>query len=420
MRRSTLRWALDPAAWAEDNLDFHPDPWQVRVLRSPAKRKVFNCARQSGKSTVAAIKALHRALFYPGALIILLSPSLRQSSELFRKVTDLLDRLPERPELTEDNKLSLTTATGSRIISLPSNERTIRGYSAVDLVIEDEAAAVPDEIYTAVRPMLAVSNGEYCQLSTPRGKRGHFWEAWSSDEWEKVMITAADNPRISAEFLAAERAALGSRMFAQEYECAFLEEQEGGMFQRQWFANALVDDWPRDARTVRYWDRAATEATDGKDPDYTAGCLMAAKDGRYWIIDMQHARLTPKGNEDLIAATAARDGTITAVRMEEEPGSSGKDTIDHYARRVLTGYDFRGVRATGSKSERAAPFSAACEAGNVLIVRGPWDYQGLIDELCAFPRGPHDDRVDAASGAFSELARRSDTSRFLRYASRRR
>ena len=106
--------------------------------------------------------------------------------------------------------------------------------------------------------------------------------------------------------------------------------------------------------------------------------------------------------------------------MEEEPGSSGKDTIDHYARRVLVGYDFRGVRATGSKVERAAPFSAACEAGNVMIVRGPWDYNDFIDELCAFPRGLHDDRVDAASGAFNELARRSDPSRLLRYASRRR
>ena len=422
MRRSTLRWALDPAAWAQDNLGFRPDPWQVRVLRSPAKRKVFNCARQSGKSTVAAIKALHRAIYRPRSMILLISPSLRQSAELFRKVRDAYDALPDdaRPELVEDNKLSFTTATGSRIVSLPSNERTIRGYSAVDLIIEDEAASVSDDIYTAVRPMLAITDGEYNMLSTPRGRRGHFWEAWSSDEWERVMITAAENPRISEEFLAAERAALGSRMFAQEYECVFLEEQEGGMFQRQWFANAIVDDWPRDARTVRYWDRAATEATDGNDPDYTAGCLMAAKDGRYWIIDMQHARLTPKGNEDLIAAIAARDGTGTSIRMEEEPGSSGKDTIDHYARRVLVGYDFRGVRATGSKVERAAPFSAACEAGNIMIVRGPWDYNDFIDELCAFPRGLHDDRVDAASGAFSELARRSDPSRLLRYASRRR
>lgn len=413
------RWrhAIDPALWAREVLGFQLDPWQVDVLRSPGRRKLFNCARQSGKSTVAAIKALHRALFYPRSLVILLSPSQRQSSELFRKVAELLALLPERPDLVEDNKLSLTTASGSRIVSLPSNERTIRGYSAVDLVIEDEAAAVPDDIHTAVRPMLAVSNGEYCQLSTPRGKKGHFWEAWSSGEWETVRYTAADNPRISAEFLEAERRELGSRMFAQEYECAFLEEQEGGIFQRQWFK--LVDSWPRDARLVRFWDRAATEASAGADPDYTAGCLMAAKGGQFWIVDVRHARLTPKGNEDLIRQTAELDGRLVAVRMEEEGGSAGKDVVDHYARSVLQGYDFRGVRSTGSKVERAAPLSAVAEAGNLFLVRGQWDVQGFIDELCAFPsKEVHDDRVDSASGAHLALCGGYDPSRFRRVASR--
>ena len=294
---------------------------------------------------------------------------------------------------------------------MPSNERTIRGYSAVDLIIEDEAASVSDDIYTAIRPMLAITDGEYDMLSTPRGRRGHFWEAWSSDEWEKVMITAADNPRISA-VPGGERGARLTHV-RWEYECVFLGRR------RACFSDDGSWRWSTigGMHTNRYWDRAPRAMT---VRDYTAGCLMAAKDGRYWIVDMQHARLTPKGNEDLIAATAARDGTGTSIRMEEEPGSSGKDTIDHYARRVLVGYDFRGVRATGSKVERAAPFSAACEAGNVMIVRGPWDYNDFIDELCAFPRGLHDDRVDAASGTFNELARRSDPSRLLRYASRRR
>lgn len=405
MKRSSLIHALDPVAWAHTYVDFELDQWQRAVLRSDTKRKIYNCGRQSGKSTVAAIKALHRAIYRPGSLILLVSPSQRQSSELFRKVQDLYDALDKRPRLAEDNKLSLATGPGSRVVSLPSSEHTIRCYSSVDLVIEDEAAYVPDEIHVAVRPMLAVSDGEYDMLSTPRGKKGHFWQAWVSGEWERVTFTAEDNPRISPEFLAAERAALGSRLYAQEYLCEFLEDQEGGLFQRRWFAEALVDDWPRDASIVRYWDRAATEAAPGTDPDYTAGCLMASKGGQYWVVDMRHARLTPKGNEDLIAATARRDGPRTSIRMEEEPGSSGKDTIDHYARHVLIGYDFRGIRSSGSKAERAAPFSAACEAGNVYLVRGSWDREGFIDELCAFPFGTHDDRVDAASGAFAELAR---------------
>ena len=157
MRKSTLRWALDPAAWAEDNLDFHPDPWQVRVLRSPAKRKVFNCARQSGKSTVAAIKALHRALFYPGSLIILLSPSLRQSSELFRKVTNLLDSLPERPELTETTGYRYG---GCRLALIYRCRRTAPIRSGQTHRSRQRRA---DGIYN--NPTHAISNGN-CQLST--------------------------------------------------------------------------------------------------------------------------------------------------------------------------------------------------------------------------------------------------------------
>ena len=96
--------------------------------------------------------ALHRALYYPGALVLLVSPSLRQSGELFRKVADLLAQLDHKPELTEDNRLSLRLANGSRVISLPSKEGTIRGFSGVDLIIEDESSRVPDELYRAVRP----------------------------------------------------------------------------------------------------------------------------------------------------------------------------------------------------------------------------------------------------------------------------
>lgn len=401
------RWrsAIDPAYWAREYLGFTLDPWQEQVLQSPGKRKVFNCARQSGKSTVAAIKALHRAIFYEGSLIILLSPSQRQSAELFRKVTELIDLLPRGsfPDLTEDNRLSLTMSNGSRIVSLPSNERTIRGYSAVDLAIEDEAAAVPDDIHKAVRPMLAVSNGEYCQLSTPRGKSGHFWEAWNNPEWEKVTFTAADNPRITPEFLAGEKRDLGSRMYAQEYECVFVEDQEGGLIKREWFK--LVDDYPVLARRVRFWDQAATEEGNGNDPDYTAGVLMCEKDGQFWIIDCRRGRYSPKGNKDLIGQTAALDEVRTYVRMEEEGGSSGKNTTDDYARTVLMGYAFKGIRSTGSKYERARPFAAAVEAGNVFIVRGEWDYKGFIDRLCAFPNEKvKDDEVDAAAGAFNELA----------------
>ena len=173
-----LAHALDPAAFSR-SLGIEPDPWQAGVLRWSGKRLVLNCARQTGKSTTAATLALHCALYVPRSLILLVSPSLRQSTELFRKVGVLLARLPAAPSLVEDNRLSCVFANRSRIVSLPSSEATIRGFSGAALIVEDEASRVSDDLYRAVRPMLATSGGRLILMSTPYGKRGHFWEAWS-------------------------------------------------------------------------------------------------------------------------------------------------------------------------------------------------------------------------------------------------
>lgn len=216
---------LDPITFTS-KLSFIPDPWQERVFRSPGGRLLMNCSRQSGKSTTAAIIGLHRALYYPKSLVLLVSPSLRQSSELFRKVTDFLHNLAAGWTLLEDNKLSCTLANRSRIVSLPSSEATIRGFSGVNLIIEDEAARVSDGLYKTVRPMLAVSNGKLILMSTPFGRRGHFYEAWTSgDNWERVKVPATECPRISPEFLKEERKNLGDWWFRQEYMCEFMEAQ---------------------------------------------------------------------------------------------------------------------------------------------------------------------------------------------------
>jgi hypothetical protein len=218
-----LKLALDSVAFAVE-LGFTPDPWQESVLRWTGKRLLMNCSRQSGKSTTAAILGLHRALYHPKSLVLLVSPSLRQSSELFRKVTEFLGNLLVRPKLLEDNKLSCTLDNKSRILSLPSSEATIRGFSGANLIIEDESARVPDGLYKAVRPMLAVSNGKLILMSTPFGKRGHFFEEWTNNQgWEKIEVKATECPRISPEFLEEERRSLGDWWFSQEYMCEFME-----------------------------------------------------------------------------------------------------------------------------------------------------------------------------------------------------
>jgi phage terminase large subunit-like protein len=222
-----LRYALNPVTFVSECLGIVPDPWQKDVLLSTSKRVILNCSRQSGKSTVAAMIALHRVLFYEGTLVLLISPSLRQSSELFRKVTDFLKRLPTIPILIEDNKLSLQLKNGARIISLPGEESNIRGYSNVNLIIEDEAARVSDDLYRAIRPMFAVSQGSLIMMSTPFGKRGHFYDEWQNGKgWMKVEIPANKCLRISKGFLEMERKSLGDWWYQQEYMCKFVETED--------------------------------------------------------------------------------------------------------------------------------------------------------------------------------------------------
>lgn len=233
----------DPVYFAREKLGFQPDDWQDRVLQSQSRRLLLNCSRQSGKSTITAVMALHTALYTPKALVLLVSPSQRQSSELFRKVGDFLTMLPVRPALVEDNKLSLQLRNASRIVSLPSKEETIRGFSGASLIIEDEAARVTDELFYALRPMLAVSNGRHILMSTPWGRRGHFFEAWKNGgpEWERVCVPATDCPRIPAEFLAEEQRSMPKLWFDAEYNCLFTEV-EGSVFRYDDLLVALSAD----------------------------------------------------------------------------------------------------------------------------------------------------------------------------------
>lgn len=227
-----LKAALDPVTWVNDrgllrdrygNIS-PPDPWQAEVLRSDSKRMLLNCSRQAGKSTITSALALHTAVYYPGSLTLCLSPTLRQSAELFRNVKQFFsaDPLPA----TSESVLKLELENGSRIVSLPGKESNVRGYAGVTLMIVDEASRVPDDLYHSVRPMLAVSDGRLIALSTPFGTRGWWYEAWVGPEpWQRWEIPASKCPRISPEFLAEERCVLGSYWYEQEYECSFLDSQ---------------------------------------------------------------------------------------------------------------------------------------------------------------------------------------------------
>src|SRR4051794_18354487 len=219
-----------------------PDAWQDGVLRSPAERMLLLCSRQAGKSTVAAALAVRTVLTRPRSPVLLLSPTLRQSGELFRKVLDLYGALGRPVPVAAESALRLELTNGSRVVSLPGTEGTVRGFSGVALLIIDEAARVADALYCAVRPMLAVSRGRLVALSTPFGQRGWFYDAWQSSEtWERVRVTADDCPRITAEFLAEERRALGDRWYRQEFMTSF-EDTIDAVFAHEDIQAAMSDD----------------------------------------------------------------------------------------------------------------------------------------------------------------------------------
>ncbi len=229
-----LARSLDPVGFSAE-LGISPDPWQADLLTTTEPAILLNCARQTGKSTATATKALYTALYDPG-LILMLAPAQRQSIELFRKLKALYSSLDGLPGSINESTMALELENGSRIVALPGSEASIRGYSAPKLIIVDEAARTDDSLFTAIRPMLATGQGQLIALSTPRGKRGWWYEQWiGGNGWKRYQVLATDCPRISDEYLQQEREIIGEWQYSQEFECAFVDTQE------QFFSTELID-----------------------------------------------------------------------------------------------------------------------------------------------------------------------------------
>ena len=221
------------------------DSWQHAALRSTWPRELWNCSRQTGKSTLVALLALFVALSEPGSLGLLLAPAERQAAELLRKVQDLYRALGHVVPTEAESVLKLELQGGSRILALPGKDASIRGFSAVRLLAVDEAARVPDSLYHAVTPMLAVSGGRLIALSTPWGKRGWWYQAWTEGgrSWDRREVPALACPRIPRSFLEEERASLPALVYASEYECQFVDTEDAA-FRTEDLDAALCDGEP--------------------------------------------------------------------------------------------------------------------------------------------------------------------------------
>ena len=218
-----------------------PDPWQAAFLRRRAPRELMNCSRQSGKSQIVAAAAVDEVMRQPG-LVLVICPSERQSKLLIETTKITYRRAGGTLYESKQSTTHLEFPNGANMWALPSKEANVRGFSAVTLMIIDEAARVPDDLYRAVRPMLAVSGGRLVCMSTPFGKRGFFHKEWTEGEgWHRVQIRADECPRISKEFLREEKRSLPDSWFRQEYMCEFAET-DGAVFAYDDVMRAMSDD----------------------------------------------------------------------------------------------------------------------------------------------------------------------------------
>jgi hypothetical protein len=215
-------------AWGWKELD----AWQMKVLASSNRHLMLLCSRQSGKSSILAVKAFIKALTVPDALILIIAEQ-RQSNEDMRKVKELSRAFDEwlrdtyagevRFTPISDNITSIEWSNGARIVALPANEK-VRGFSAPTMVIMDEAAYQPDETFVAVDPMMTVSQGQMILASTPSGTNGFFATEFRNPRYEMIRVPWTECPRIKPDEIAIKRELYGEAYVKQEYETIFLDD----------------------------------------------------------------------------------------------------------------------------------------------------------------------------------------------------
>jgi len=217
----------DPVDTFRAAFGLDPYPWQPGYLRE-TRDLVFLKGRQIGATEGAAGLAIHVARSGPGPDVVVVSPTLRQSQEVSLRARRGLWALGER--LPQDSASVVRLANGSRIVSLAGTPRSARGYSA-RLLIVDEAAYVDDDVWDAVRPIVAATGGRTVVQSTPALMEGFFWELNDDtpDGWAKLVVPSSEV--LPAERLEAERERLRKKKgtYEREYLASFQEVQNAGI-----------------------------------------------------------------------------------------------------------------------------------------------------------------------------------------------
>ncbi|MBU1672157.1 MAG: phage terminase large subunit [Actinobacteria bacterium] len=391
-----------------------PTERQLRFLLSP-KREVFFGGAAGGGKSAGLLAAACMYLPIKGYSAIIFRRSYADLSREGALLSVSKEWLTGKAEWSERDHTWRVPGGGVLSFGYLDAERDRYAYQSAEFqgIFFDEVTQLEPAHYTYMHSRLRRKRGARVPLriwstGNPGGKGHQFFKdrfiTSPTKDREFIPSSLQDNPHVDTEMYLRALGELDPITRARLLDGDWDVAEGAGMFHADDFIIIRPDEVPNISYMVRYWDLAASAPKPGRDPDYTAGVRMGLKDGRFYIVDLKHVRSTPGEVEDLVRRTAEEDGPNTAIRTEEEPGSSGKTVTDHYARHVLVGFDFKGIRSTGNKAARARPFSAATANANVYVVRRHWT-DTLIEELSLFPGAClHDDITDGCSGAFNVLA----------------
>ncbi len=295
--------------------------------------------------------------------------------------------------------------------------------SAYQYIGFDELTQFTESQYTYLFSRLRRLEGVQVPLrmrtATNPGGPGHDWVKQRfiiEKKPNRIFIPARldDNPHLDREEYIESLNELDPTTRQQLLDGDWEALPAGYMFKREWFK--VIDELPSgEWGWVRFWDLAATEKTGANDPDATVGLLQGTSGGRFCVADVRRVFKTAGDVKQLVRQTAEEDGPEVAVRMEQEPGASGKSVVEDYQRFVLPDFDFKGVPSSGNKEVRARPVAGMAGNGHFTMLCAEWN-RPFIDEVTRFPmKGVHDDQVDALSGAYSTLVEQQIVTREIEW-----